>query len=199
MSHQYFDDNSDLPMNRMNHSFLFQGEPFQFTTDSGVFSKEGVDFGTELLLESAISFDLKGELLDLGCGYGVIGIVLKRFFPNLKVTCSDINPRALELTEINQEQNQCEVEVVVSGGFDRITQSFDAIITNPPIRVGKQILYRLFEDSYRHLNNQGVFLAVVRRKQGAESAQKELRSIFGNCDVLEKKKGYWILCSIRTN
>ena len=194
---QYFEDNQNLESRPHIHNFEIAGESFSFTTDIGVFSKSGVDEGTQVLLNYALTQDLKGDILDLGCGYGVVGIVLKRFYDKCQVTCCDVNNRALELTKLNQANNDCSLNTVYSDGFENIAQTFDAIITNPPIRVGKKVLYPLLEQSYKHLNEDGLFLAVVRRNQGAESMMKYLDSLYGNCEVVSKKKGYWVLKCIR--
>ena len=196
---QYFEDNRSLPSNRKEHSFRFSGDIYTFITDTGVFSKSGVDYGTELLLKSAVRQDLRGRILDLGCGYGVVGIVLKRTFPDCTVTAGDVNPRALELTAENAVRNHCPVEIVESNGFEHISTMFDAVVTNPPIRVGKKVLYPLLEAAHDHLNPGGIFLAVIRRQQGAESAAAKLKEIYGNCEVIDRSKGYWILRCTRTN
>ena len=196
---QYFEDNRSLPSNRKEHSFRFSGDIYTFITDTGVFSKSGVDYGTELLLKSAVREDLHGRILDLGCGYGVVGIALKRTFPDCAVTAGDVNPRALELTVENAVRNHCPVEIVESNGFEHISTMFDAVVTNPPIRVGKKVLYPLLEAAHDHLNPGGIFLAVIRRQQGAESAAVKLMEIYGNCEVIDRSKGYWILRCTRTN
>jgi 16S rRNA (guanine1207-N2)-methyltransferase len=141
--------------------------------------------------------NVAGRVLDLGCGYGVVGIVLKKLYPETAVLSTDVNPRALELAELNCKKNHTECEVRLSDGFANIPESFELVITNPPIRTGKKVIYPMFEDAFSHLVPGGVFLAVIRRQQGAESALKKLKEIFGNCEVTERKKGYWILKSIR--
>ncbi len=196
MAH-YFTDNRDLPENRKEHSFRFSGRTLVFTTDDGVFSKGGVDYGTRVLLEACSKEELTGDVLDLGCGYGVIGIALKTLRPELNVTCSDVNPRAAELAAINAEKNKADCNVIVSDGFAEIDSVFDAVITNPPIRTGKKVIYGMFEDAHAHLKSGGVFLAVIRRAQGAESAKKKLAEIFGECEVVMRDSGYWILRSNR--
>lgn len=189
----YFTDNTDLPEDRREHSFWFQDHEYIFTTDSGVFAKGGVDYGTMVLLESAVKEDCRGKILDIGCGYGVIGIVMKSYRPECDVTCADINPRAVELTRLNAEKNQCSIKTAVSDGFADIHEKFQMILTNPPIRAGKKVIYTIFADAYAHLEDNGCLLAVIRRQQGAESAVKELKRIFGNCEVINRDRGYWIL------
>ena len=197
MAH-YFTDNRNLETNRKEHSFRFSGRLYNFTTDNGVFSKTGVDYGTLVLLEAVVSQPLSGAVLDLGCGYGVISVVLKSMYPECELTSVDINPRAIELTELNCGQNNAKCRVLVSDGFSQLKESsFDAVITNPPIRAGKKVIYQMFDDAYAHLNQKGKLMAVIQRKQGAESAVKKLTSLFGNCTVVSRDRGYWVLESTK--
>lgn len=190
----YFTDNRNLETNRKEHSFRFSGHLYNFTTDNGVFSKTGVDYGTLVLLEAAVAEPLFGQILDLGCGYGVLSVVLKSIFPECSVTSVDINPRAVELAQLNCTLNQVECNVLVSDGFSQLKESsYDAVITNPPIRAGKKVIYTLFDDAYMHLHKQGKLMAVIQRKQGAESAMKKLEELFGNCTVVSRDRGYWVL------
>lgn len=189
----YYTDNQNLKQNRKEHLFRFYGQLYTFVTDDGVFSKKEIDEGTEILLNTICEEDLGEEVLDLGCGYGVIGNVLKKMHPEVRMVCVDINPRAVELAQLNCEKNAVVCDVFASNGFEAITQSFDTIVTNPPIRTGKKNIYHMFEESYHHLNDGGSLYIVIRKQQGAESAKKYLNELFGNCELLERKKGYWIL------
>ena len=193
----YFTDNSGLPSNRREITFQFSGRTFTFVTDDGVFSKDGVDQGTKILLKNAVCTPLSGSVLDLGCGYGTVGIVVKTMFPECSVTCSDVNSRALELTELNAEKNKATVRAVMSDRFDSLADHFDMILTNPPIRAGKAVVHGILSEAYDHLNRGGVLLAVIRRKQGAESAVRKIAEVFGSCEVIDRDKGYWILKGIR--
>ena len=193
----YFTDNHNLSENRKDHSFRFSGNLLTFTTDNGVFSKTEIDEGTQILLEAAVQEELHGSVLDLGCGYGVVGIALKSVYPDLQLTAVDINPRAVELTQLNCQKNHVEADVFVSDGFAGIASSFDHVLTNPPIRAGKKVIYKMFEDAFDHLNDGGDIYAVIRRKQGAESALKKFEEIFGSCEVVARKKGYWVMRSFK--
>lgn len=168
---------------------------FTFTTDNGVFSKTDIDEGSEILLEAVRELGLSGDVLDMGCGYGVISIVLKKLFPECSVTAVDVNPRAVELTEINSERNGTRLRTFVSDGFSSVDGKFRWIITNPPIRAGKKVIYQMFEDAYAHLDDGGSLVAVIRRKQGAESAVKKFQETFSNCEVITREKGYWVIKS----
>ena len=196
MAH-YYTDNRNLIENRKDHSFRFSGHLFTFTTDNGVFSKTEIDEGSEILLSVISEKQLHGNILDLGCGYGVIGITLKTLFKDASVTMVDINPRAVELARINCVRNSAPCDCYVSDGFEQIHETFDHVITNPPIRTGKKVIYGMFEQAYAHLNPGGALTAVIRRKQGAESAVKKFQEIFGNCTVLERERGFWVIQGIK--
>ncbi|MCR5228671.1 MAG: methyltransferase [Solobacterium sp.] len=189
----YFTDNSTLPSNRKDHEFTFSGHRYIFRTDDGVFSKSEVDYGSRALLKALEKEDLQGAVLDMGCGYGVIGIVLKTLFPDCAVTCADVNPRAAELAVINSSINSADIRVLISDRFEQISDHFDAVVTNPPIRAGKKTVYAIFEEAYDHLNDGGLFFAVIRKQQGAESAAAKLTEIFGSCQTVLKDKGYRVL------
>ncbi|NBJ64877.1 class I SAM-dependent methyltransferase [bacterium c-19] len=196
MNNHYFTDNRHLPENRKEFSFRFWYITLKLISDNGVFSKHNVDYGSRVLLDALHKHDQKlgDTLLDVGCGYGVIGLSLKKAYPDKQVTMLDINPRAVELTKLNAQNNQCEVAVHVSDAYDKVMdQSFTDIITNPPIRAGKKVIYPIFAKAYEHLLKQGNLWVVIRKAQGAESAKKYIESIFGNCEVIQKDKGYYIL------
>ncbi|SFJ37629.1 class I SAM-dependent methyltransferase [Thermoflavimicrobium dichotomicum] len=166
-----------------------------FYTDRGVFSKKGVDFGSRLLIET-VSIEHERVILDLGCGYGPIGIAMAKAYPQLSVVMLDINERAVELAKKNVVRNQVSnrIELLVSDGFFAVSERrFDAILFNPPIRIGKSAVYALFAQSREHLESGGKLWVVIRKQQGAASAKAELERIFDQVDVVEQKKGYWII------
>ncbi|MGB4614150.1 MAG: methyltransferase [Erysipelotrichaceae bacterium] len=191
MTH-YFSDNKDLPHNYRTINFDFNGINFKFNTDSGVFSNTEVDFGTYVLLDFVKDQDIKGKVLDLGCGYGVISIVLSKFF-DIETYGVDINSRAINLAKKNAKLNNVNVDYLISDCFSDIDYMFDEILVNPPIRAGKKVIYKMFNDSYNHLNTNGNLWVVIRKQQGASSAVNEIKSKFNNCDIVKKKKGFWIL------
>lgn len=133
-----------------------------------------------------------GRFLDLGCGYGVIGIVMGKVY-GLEVTMADSNGRALRCAQQNCEANQVKAQIIQSDCFQNISQSFDTIALNPPIHAGKAVMYAMYEGAYAHLNAGGRFYVVIQKKHGAESTVKKLTEIFHHCDTLYKKKGYYIL------
>ena len=165
------------------------GQKLVFACDRGVFSKGEIDEGARILLEALPL--LKGRVLALGCGWGPMGITLGKLYPEINVLMSDVNQRAVELAKTNIKKNGIQnAEAVVSDGFEKIESAFDCIITNPPIRAGKQTIYRLFDDAVKRLNPGGSLFIVIRRQQGAESALKHLGE---RARVIEKKKGFWVI------
>ena len=171
------------------------GESFTFTSDKGVFSKGGVDFGSRLLIEHFKEPKTKGDILDLGCGYGPIGIALASAHKNRHVILSDVNERALHLATQNKDINHIDnISVVNSDGLsDMMDHTFAAIVTNPPVRAGKKLIYTMFRDSWKVLKEQGQLWAVIQKKQGAPSAKAELQHVFGDVIIVARSKGYYIL------
>ena len=171
-----------------------------FYTGSGVFSKNGIDYGTNLLIDTILSnFEGDGTILDMGCGYGPIGIFIAAGFKDSHVEMADINERAIELALKNINSNKIRnAEAVVSDGFSGISKEYDAVVTNPPIRAGKKAIFLFYEGAFEHLKNSGIFYCVIQKKQGAESSQKKLKELFGNCEIINRKSGYRILKSIKS-
>ena len=173
--------------------FLWRGTKLVFETDSGVFSRTEIDKGTEILL-NALPEELSGSLLDLGCGYGVIGVTLGKRYPGLAVTMSDVNERAVELSRRNAQRSGVQARVMQSDGYGAIPfQRYDWILQNPPIRAGKSVIYAMFAEGARRLAPDGALWLVIRKQQGAESAVSYLKTLFGQVEVVTKKGGYWVL------
>ena len=135
------------------------------------------------------------RILDVGCGYGTLGIILKKHYPDSYVEMVDVNPRALELAIHNAKQNEVEVNAHLSNIYENVEGTFSDVVTNPPIRAGKAVIYEIFEKAYDHLEVNGSLWVVIRKQQGAMSAVKKIKEIFGNCDIVAKEKGYFILRS----
>lgn len=188
----YFTSNSGKQPNRKKITFRFLASMETFISDDGVFSKDTLDFGSRVLLENLVPRTLEGELLDLGCGIGYIGILLKKYHPELKVSMVDINETAVELAKENSRLYGQDNIVLVSDGLSAVEGQFDIIVTNPPIRTGKDNIYRLFKEGFSHLKAQGKMYVVIRKKQGAESAVRYLGTL-GKTEVIDRVKGYWIL------
>jgi 16S rRNA (guanine1207-N2)-methyltransferase len=167
-------------------------------TDRGVFSKEHLDFGTHVLLKNIqVTHDMK-NIIDMGCGYGPIGLYFAKAYDDKNIYMYDVNERAIDLAKENKKLNHISnAHIDVSNLFDNCDINADLIVTNPPIRAGKQIVFKLYEQAYEHLNEGGHFYCVIQKKQGAPSTFNKLLELFSNCVVLEKEKGYWILLSIK--
>jgi len=174
--------------------YQFGSNVFTFMTDTGVFSLGKMDGATDILLRHIPS--LEGSLLDMGCGYGCIGIILAKEY-GLDVTQADINPRAVRLTKENAARNGVISQVVQSDQFRGIQGLFDTVVMNPPIHAGKNVIFDMYEGTYRHLKPGGKLYIVIYKKHGAESSVKRLNEIFGNCEVIYKKKGCNVLCCKR--
>lgn len=194
MNH-YFSSNSNLEDNKEIIQYNYKDIKLKFHTNSGVFSRKNVDAGSITLVEN-IDY-LHGNVLDLGCGYGFIGITLRKLFKDINLTMADVNERAVDLARKNAELNNVSADIIVSDGFENIDKIFDNIILNPPIRAGKEIIYKLYKDSHDNLNIDGSFYIVIKTKHGAKSHIKELKNIFGNCHIVYKKKGDYVLRCVK--
>lgn len=190
MSH-YFLNDKNLVSDIKPFNISVNGNSFTFNTDNGVFSKGELDYGTSLLIQNVLKKSLTGDILDLGCGYGAIGIIISKI-TNTNVTMSDINKRALHLTKMNAKKNGVSVNVIESDGYQNIEGMFDYIISNPPIRVGKKKLYELILDSKKHLKENGKLVIVIRKEQGALSLIKDMSKYY-NIEILDKSKGFMII------
>ena len=192
MNH-YFSDNKNLRSGETETEYVFKFKRFKFITDTGVFAKGGVDSGTAVLLDNLPEIQAGARVLDLGCGYGPVGVTLNKIYGAEVVMC-DVNGRALDLARRNLEKNGASASVIRSDGFADITGRFDYIITNPPIHAGKPVIYKMYEDARGRLMPGGAFYTVIRKKHGALSHRKKLEEIFGgeNLSVLYAKKGVFV-------
>lgn len=188
----YFTDNPPKNHDRREIPFRFLGVDLKLLSDHGVFSRNHIDEGSKLLIEVAHGLGLEGKLLDLGCGYGVIGLTLKKLNSQLEIIGVDINSNAIDLATRNAALNKLEATFIHQDGLEGL-ETFDEILFNPPIRAGKQTIYRLFLETTTHLNEQGRLLIVMRKQHGASSAIKYLNELYENVSVLTKSKGYWII------
>ena len=175
---------------------VFAGRVLAFDTDAGVFSKQHVDPGSELLCK-ALPDTLGTRVLDMGCGWGAMTIMTLARFPKAEITMADVNERALALAVSNVEKNHMQATAILSDGFEKVEGEFDAVITNPPIRAGKSVIYKMFEDAKEHLVPGGALYLVIRKQQGAPSALKFLKELYGKAEVIERDGGYWIIECIK--
>lgn len=201
MASHYFINDDSLESNPRNVHYAFNGVEFSLCSDSGVFSKNKLDEGTEILLKSLLPLNLGNRLLDLGCGIGPIGLTLAYFHPHLNVTCSDVNTRALALCEKNAKKLGLSQRVTClqSDIYVEIEGLYDSIVSNPPIRAGKKVTYAIYVGAKDHLIDGGSLYIVIRKQQGAVSVKAYLQEIFGNVEVLERSKGYYILKATKVN
>ena len=192
MNH-YYTDNKDLNSERKEFEYYFDNEVFRFTTDNGVFSKKSVDYGSYIIVKSIYRKDLGSTLLDLGSGYGPIGIILKRFHPELEVEMVDVNSRAVQLCELNNSNNSTDIKVHLCDDIEKLDHKFDTIVLNPPIRAGKAVIYSLYEKSKKMLNEHGHLYIVIRKAQGAASSMKKLETLFTTVRTIERDSGYLVI------
>ena len=186
----YFDKNTDVTSDEKVIHVSINNQIYNFYTDNNVFSKKFLDFGTRTLLESINIDDIKGDVLDFGCGYGPIGIYIKKNC-NCNVDMIDINDRALNLARKNARLNNVSVNIFESDIYSNVTKKYDNIITNPPIRVGKKILYEILFKASEYLKENGNIYLVINKNQGAKSLLKDLKKVY-DVIILEKNKGFYI-------
>ena len=197
MEHYYTADPT-VKSDERKIEYEIAGNEFVFISDNGVFSKNHVDIATSFLMKT-IYEELNGDILDVGCGYGVIGIIAAKNENVKSVTMLDINHRALELCKRNSEKNKVDskVKIIESNGLENVEEKYDIIITNPPIRAGKSVIYKMYEDAKEHLRENGTLYLVINKKHGAPSTITYLNTLFGNCEVLDKKTGFNVIKCVK--
>ncbi|MDW0113395.1 class I SAM-dependent methyltransferase [Sporosarcina saromensis] len=195
MADHYYSKNPTVKSDPKEWSATVRGVQLRFKTDAGVFSKGEVDFGSRLLADAFRMNETEGNLLDVGCGYGPIGLSVAASFPDRTVHMVDVNERAMALAKENAEMNGIQnVEIYPSDALSSVEmEGFSAILTNPPIRAGKETVFSIYDGAFSKLANGGVLWVVIQKKQGAPSTIAHLEDLFGNVETVEKKKGYFIL------
>lgn len=192
---QYFDNDKNIKSERKIIKFNFDNKVFSIYSDNGVFSKDRFDYGTRVLLNSVDVDKLFGNVLDLGCGLGVVGIILGTFNKGINIDMVDINERAIDLAKNNLVLNNIKANVFVSDIYSNIDNKYDFIITNPPIRAGKNVIRGFLLGSYDYLKDDGILYFVMRRDHGVKSMIKEL-SVKFNTSIVNKDKGFYVvLCT----
>jgi len=192
MAEQYYTADPTSESKPVPCAFPYRGHGLNFMTDAGVFSKGELDVGSRLLLDALPA--LTGDVLDLGCGWGAIGVAIAKAYPECRVVMADVNHRALDLSRQNLERNKAHAECLESDGMSQLMdRRFDAVITNPPIRAGKQVIYKMFADAARTLRDGGALYLVIRKQQGAESCVKYLKTLYASVEKLDKSGGFWVL------
>ena len=195
MSNHYYSNKPETESKPRQWKFTLLGFEFKFETDAGVFSKSEVDFGSRVLIDTFEMPEVAGDVLDVGCGYGPIGLSIAKANPERFVHMMDINTRAIALAEKNAQINGVQnVRIFESNGLASVGDvKAAAILTNPPIRAGKETIFRFYDESYEKLVEGGELRAVIQKKQGAPSTVSHLEELFSEVAVVEKKKGYWII------
>ncbi|WP_318616156.1 class I SAM-dependent methyltransferase [Sporosarcina sp. YIM B06819] len=195
MSEHYYSRDPKVKSDPKEWSAVLRGKTLRFKTDAGVFSKGEVDFGSRLLAEAFVMPETEGAILDVGCGYGPIGLSIAASFPERSIHMIDVNERALSLAVHNARQNDiANAEIYPSDALSAVTtKGFAAILTNPPIRAGKETVFNFYEGAFLKLVVGGELWVVIQKKQGAPSTIDRLEELFGNVEVVVKKRGYYIL------
>lgn len=191
----YYAENPDAAHDIHELRVDLLGEKMTFLTDAGVFSKKMIDFGSQLLLK-CLEVNQGETVLDVGCGYGPLGLSLTKAY-GVQATMVDINNRALDLARQNAERNKVEATIFQSNIYEQVEGHFDHVISNPPIRAGKQVVHEIIVKSKDFLETGGDLTIVIQKKQGAPSAKSKMEDVFGNCEVVKKDKGYYILRSVK--
>ena len=187
---QYF-DNVDLKSNIKKMNIKVCDISLTLNTDNGVFSKDKLDFGTRVLLENLLLEDFSGKVLDIGCGYGSIGLYLAKA-TSCSVDMCDVNRRALHLAKMNAKENKLDVHIFESDCYQNVIDEYQVIITNPPIRAGKKVVYDILMGAKEHLVSGGVLYCVIHKDQGAKSTVSDLEKIY-NVTIIEKNKGFFVI------
>ena len=197
MMSQYFDNDKSLKSNKKLIEFNFNNKKYNVYSDNGVFSKDKFDYGTRVLLESIDINNLCGSVLDLGCGIGVVGIILGTINKNINIDMVDINDRAINLAKENMSLNKVKGNVFISDVYSNINKKYNYIITNPPIRAGKEVIRKFLFGAKEYLNVNGTLYFVMRKDHGVKSMIKELQEIY-DVEVIGKDKGFYIVkCQVR--
>lgn len=196
MSHYFM---NDLTLESKPHeiSFTINNHNYSFLSDAGVFSKNRLDNGTFYLLKAVSELKLGKTLLDLGCGIGILGLVIASENEGVEeVVLSDINERALNLAASNKERIKInkKIEIINSDVYEKLeNRRFMTIVSNPPIRAGKKVTYRIYDEASDHLENGGSLIIVVRKQQGSPSVIRHLQGLFTRVEILLSKKGYQVI------
>lgn len=197
-THYYSKTQGDLESKPSEFKFIFKEHEFKFHTDSGVFSKNYIDYGSFVMLKAFKPNALEYPILDMGAGYGPIGIVVSRLYDKEVYMC-EINERAYLLNQKNIKENKAvKAQVFHSDLYEAVADMrFSSIISNPPIRAGKQVVYQIYDQAFEHLVTGGELWIVIQKKQGAPSSKEHLEQLFGNCELVDRDKGYFILKSVK--
>ena len=192
MTQHYYSENPNIAHDEKQVIYEVMGNEFRCVTDAGVFSRDGLDMGTRVMLEAMP--EMHGRVLDLGCGWGPVGAAAGKKYPETDIVMTDINLRAVETAQKNLRANGVKNAKAIQGdGFENVEGKFDFILLNPPIRTGKSVIYAMFSDARAYLSESGALYIVIRKQQGAESAEKYLNTIYTDVERIAREKGYWVI------
>lgn len=196
MNKHYFTSNNDLESDKKIIKYIDNYVNLSLYTDNGVFSKDFIDYGSRVLINNVFYNDYK-NVLDVGCGYGIIGIYIATRLKNSSVDMIDVNQRAIDLCNENIKLNHIQnVKVFNSYIYENVEKKYDLIITNPPIRAGKVVVSNIILGAKEYLNKDGKIWVVMKKNHGAKSMIKYMIEQYGNCEIVAKDKGYYIFYSI---
>ena len=198
-NHYYTNDPIE---NKKEHTFAYtyQKSTLKFQAGSGVFSKKGIDFGTHVLLQALPTFEDAQDVLDVGCGVGVVGLSIAKVYPQIHVDLVDVNVSALAYASQNATTNKIKnVAIFESDVYQNINKLYDCVITNPPIRAGKAVVDAIVLGAKEYLKKGGMLWLVIAKKQGAPSMMKRIQEVYGNCEVVSKESGYFVLTACNTS
>lgn len=189
----YFTNNENLKSEIRHLDYKYQDFSLCFNSDNGVFSKDRIDYGSRLLLETFIEYDdhSNSTILDLGCGYGFVGISLSKII-GAKISMCDINARAIHLTKMNIKDNNVSCEAYISDCYSNVNGSFDFILCNPPIMAGKSVVMNMLSNAKDYLNKNGELWFVIRKDHGLKSTLKSLKDVY-ECKIVKKSKTFYII------
>lgn len=192
MNDHYYTVNPTSAHDLRRVEFEILGEALRFDTDAGVFSRDGLDVGTRALLEALP--ELSGRVLDLGCGWGAVGVLLGKKYPDVSLLMADVNERAVALAAKNLARNGVKnARAVESDVYENVDGTFDFIVTNPPIRAGKAVIYSMFDGARDRLSPGGRLYVVIRKQQGAPSALRHMQELYASARVIAREKGFWVI------
>ena len=182
----YFATNPDAKHDEHLVDYHIDDIDLKFTTDAGVFSKLRIDYGSGVLIKTMKDLTFpKAGILDVGTGYGPMGLFAAKFWPEQEVDMVDVNERALDLARRNAKFNQINnVNIYQSDIYEQVDKKYGLVITNPPIRAGKKVVDQILSEAKEHLVENGILLVVIQKKQGASSAKKLMTKVYGNCEIL---------------
>ena len=189
---QYFDNDKSIKSEKRLIKFNFNDRSFSMYSDNGVFSKDKFDYGTRVLLENIDICYLTGKVLDLGCGTGVVGLILGTLNKNISIDMIDVNERAIGLARENIRLNNLNNNIFISDVYSNVNEKYNYIITNPPIRAGKEVIRKFLFGAKGHLCNSGILYFVMRKEHGVKSMIKELEDVY-KVEIIAKDKGFYVV------